>query len=467
MRNWEYEYTFGALSSRHPKPSDTDLEDLWKAISKSSVPGKTQLPAGYTYFGQFVDHDLTLLRQNQLPTTTATDPDKLMQGRKPVLDLDSVYGGGLADSVIVYQKNTGKFQLGETSDINNTENKKNHDLYRDLLYKALIGDPRNDENLLVAQMQVLFMHFHNKVVDTIQSNTGINNPSILYQRAREEVIRAYQYIVLYDFAYQILPLEIYNSILTSNRGKLSKPDKSDPKVSVEFAGAVFRLHSLVRDRYFINNKKNSLTLTELFFYTGKSKSAFPLPANVIPDWEQFFFFKDHNGLSNRFPNFANPLSAKSVINVDSPTNKRLQQQLASQSNMSELNIKRGLSLNLKSGQAVFRHLRSKHRLLFQELGLKLPKSEILDALGSNHYFSVNTPLWLYTMIESVDENDGTCLGKLGGWILADTLRTAALSSDVQLGSWKPENSVLKTTLANKIRNNKNLTIEDLIVFTFH
>src|SRR5262249_59808 len=39
--------------------------------------------------------------------------------------------------------------------------------------KALIGDPRNDENVIIAQLHAVFLQFHNRVVDELQKQTGI------------------------------------------------------------------------------------------------------------------------------------------------------------------------------------------------------------------------------------------------------------------------------------------------------
>jgi hypothetical protein len=61
-----------------------------------------KIPSAYTYFGQFVDHDLTfdpvssLQRQN--------DPDALVDFRSPRFDLDSVYGSGPDDEPFLYQQ---------------------------------------------------------------------------------------------------------------------------------------------------------------------------------------------------------------------------------------------------------------------------------------------------------------------------------------------------------------------------
>nr|WP_238937319.1 hypothetical protein [Streptomyces clavuligerus] len=60
------------------------------APDPDSQPG---IPAGYTYLGQFVDHDLTLDR-TQVALGDPVPVEELLQGRSPALDLDSLYGMG-------------------------------------------------------------------------------------------------------------------------------------------------------------------------------------------------------------------------------------------------------------------------------------------------------------------------------------------------------------------------------------
>ncbi|GBL21323.1 hypothetical protein EMGBS4_13830 [Acidimicrobiaceae bacterium] len=100
------------------------------------------IPAGYTYFGQFVDHDLTLDdRPNDL--TSATDVSSLVNLRTPQFDLDSLYGSGPVTSAsyitqtrCIYSK--AKLLTGSTDT-------GARDLPRDSRGQAIVGDPRNDE----------------------------------------------------------------------------------------------------------------------------------------------------------------------------------------------------------------------------------------------------------------------------------------------------------------------------------
>ena len=55
--------------------------------------GQGQIPAGFTYLGQFTDHDLTFDKTNVM-LGDQVSPAQLVQARSPGLDLDSLYGAG-------------------------------------------------------------------------------------------------------------------------------------------------------------------------------------------------------------------------------------------------------------------------------------------------------------------------------------------------------------------------------------
>jgi hypothetical protein len=109
--------------------------------------------AGMTFLGQFVDHDMTLDATSALGTRI--DPATIPNVRTPSLDLDCVYGAGPEASPHLYGG-------GEQEQFLVFGRKDNPvDLARTCAGKALIGDPRNDENVIVAQVQGVFIELHN------------------------------------------------------------------------------------------------------------------------------------------------------------------------------------------------------------------------------------------------------------------------------------------------------------------
>ena len=150
--------------------SMTALHNLGAAmVSGEDVPKdgpdaeESGIPAAYTYLGQFIDHDLTFDPASSLQRQN--DPDALIDFRTPRFDLDSVYGRGPDDQPYLYADGR-LFQLGGVLTGNALGQALNaHDLPRSSATpaRAIIGDPRNDENVIVSQFQGLFLRFHNKV----------------------------------------------------------------------------------------------------------------------------------------------------------------------------------------------------------------------------------------------------------------------------------------------------------------
>src|SRR5205823_12718594 len=111
------------------------------------------IPAGYTYLGQFIDHDITFDPASSLQSQN--DPDALVDFRTPALDLDNLYGRGPSDQPYMYDGGNA-FLLGDALQGGDPRAK---DLPRNTANprRALIGDPRNDENTIVSQLQGLFL----------------------------------------------------------------------------------------------------------------------------------------------------------------------------------------------------------------------------------------------------------------------------------------------------------------------
>ena len=138
-----------------------------------------EIPAGYTYLGQFVDHDLTF-DATTVAFGDAVSPADLLQGRSPTLDLDSVYGAGPLDpeSAKFYEADRLHLKMGRTTESLPDKAMDGFDLPRvgkgsaANRRKALIPDRRNDENLAVAQHHLAMIRFHNRVVDKLPASTA-------------------------------------------------------------------------------------------------------------------------------------------------------------------------------------------------------------------------------------------------------------------------------------------------------
>src|SRR5262245_41029481 len=155
-------------------------------------PEESGIPAAYTYLGQFIDHDLTFDPASSLQKQN--DPDALVDFRTPRFDLDNVYGRGPDDQPYLYEDGRS-FILGNPL-TGAAANPRAQDLPRSQpagtnAQRAIIGDPRNDENVIISQLQGLLHRFHNKI--------AADNPTWDFARVQREVRFHYQWVVLHDF----------------------------------------------------------------------------------------------------------------------------------------------------------------------------------------------------------------------------------------------------------------------------
>lgn len=253
--------------------TDSESRDALKALGTAMTSGfdapkdgndpeESGIPALYTYFGQFVDHDITFDPMSSL--IKHSDPDALTDFRTPALDLDNVYGRGPDDQPYMYEHDGKRFLLGETLDNGAPDLPRNSAEPA----RALIGDPRNDENSIVSQFQGLMLRFHNRVVD---EHGGQDFPSI------QRLVRFhYQWVVLYDFLPKIVSDSVLDALKTGGRFDKHKIEffhwKNDPFMPVEFSVAAYRLgHSMIRPGYRLNDDDKTLL------------PIFPIPPNTIPE----------------------------------------------------------------------------------------------------------------------------------------------------------------------------------------
>jgi hypothetical protein len=220
-----------------------------------------RLPAAYTYFGQFVDHDLTLDKTSI--GDAEADPDAVSNFRTAALDLDCVYGNGPGGDVVLYDSDY-KFRLsthriGTPAATGPGRVRTQFDHRRDNELVALIGDPRNDENTIVAQVHQAFTMFHNKILSTDQLMNGVEGRSERFRRAARLARWHYQWVILHDYLKRICQPEIYQDIVNpGGTPRVRLYPKSDdvaayPYMPIEFSAAAYRFgHSMVRPSYALN-----------------------------------------------------------------------------------------------------------------------------------------------------------------------------------------------------------------------
>ena len=459
----------------------------------------TGISSGYTYLGQFIDHDITFDPASSLQQQN--DPDALVDFRTPRLDLDSLYGRGPGDQPYMYDGN--KFRLGRPL-FGNTKPTNVRDLPRYIdpndpaaARRALIGDKRNDENVIVSQLHAAMLQFHNKLVD--------KDPTAPFRDIQQQVRWHYQWIVLNDFLIKICGRETVHAVLPhlgKDRPIWENPPhfaffkyREFPFMPVEFSVAAYRFgHSMVRPIYRLNTQlaggadPNQATPDEkrrgldgrFFIFAGvqhRGLNGFDeFPNQWAIDWSLFFdikgsiskggiervqpAYKIDTALVNPLgflPEFSKPALTTGDLTVDSLQSKPVDP-VMDPSNLAQRNLLRGFAMGLPSGQDVARAM---GLIPIEDKNLKIGKAVVADFPGSPTLLSLdpsfkdNAPLWFYVLAEAQYEwfqratakggkadLEPVRLGTVGGRIVAETL-IGLLWGDGssylrQAPNWKPD-----------------------------
>ncbi|MES2711686.1 MAG: heme peroxidase family protein [Pseudomonadota bacterium] len=400
------------------------------------------IEAGYTYLGQFIDHDITL--DTTTLTEIADDPTAVENFRTPRLDLDSIYGLGPRVQPSLYDrasKGLGgdpapvKLLVGKTSIGGAEANFEGlaHDLPRNPQGFAIIGDERNDENLLVAQTHVAFLRFHNAIVDHLNGKVPRGQ---LFEQSRRAVIDLYQAMVLRDFLSRLC--DVNDIALAVSRRDFFRFESfgafGQPYLPVEFSVAAYRLgHSMVRQGYSHNRifRPNNAPLPAgtfdlLFLFTAKSGQIGivpgPTPANKptlpgdwIIDWRRFLDFQTAAapGFALNLSRNIDPYLASELHLLGTPG--AAQPAADGSSSLAVMNLRRGAKMKLPAAQDLARFM-----------GIQvLTEAQIGDNTSDGkaarqHGLLKKTPLWYYILKEAAVTQQGARLGPLGSRIVAET-----------------------------------------------
>lgn len=279
----------------------------------------SNLPAGYTYFGQFIAHDMSFD-----PTTIgerSIDPEYLWNFRTPALDLDSVYGGGPMLNPYLYDEDW-KFLLDYKGIQESKLDLNLFDFQRNKKGVALIVDARNDENIILAKIHILFQLIHNYFVNKMKNDNLDPNLSkqAIFQEAKKMTTWHYQWIILYDYLPRIIGKKRVIDLLNFERS-LSKERKyynwrNEPFIPIEFAAAAFRFgHSQIRDIYTLGDGKigkfKTPELTDDFVDLRQKNK---LPTSI--DLKTFFFESNSEEADQNFAHNIEPKIASSLTKVN-------------------------------------------------------------------------------------------------------------------------------------------------------
>ncbi len=388
------------------------LHEVGKPGGKMEDKGAQNLTkktaAGLIFFGQFIDHDITLDDSSSLSANN--DPLSTENVRTPTLDLDCVYGDGPGGHPYLFDGN-GKLLTGAdypSSLIPNWQNQD--DLPRTPKGTAIIGDPRNDENRIISQLQLGFLRFHNKVVDSGKS----------FDDARRTVRWHYQWIVVNEFLRTICGNWIVDDILANGR-KIYRPEHTDSKepfIPIEFATAAYRFgHTMLPQQVRVKVGGPQHVILDPNSALGKGFEPVTNAAGVV-EWGALL--DSGNGQYDRAGEVDVKL-AKALLalsfNPPPPTSLAVR------------NLLRAQSFLVPSGEQVAQAMIA--------AGAGEIEPQMIDAVrdaGKNLGFDKATPLWIYILAEGkvvgrMDEgpqgqkkfSKGEGLGPVGARFVAEVI----------------------------------------------
>lgn len=406
--------------------------------------GNSTLPAGYTYFGQFVDHDITL---DTTPLSDAeADPNRLQNFRTPRLDLDSIYGQGPDAQPYLYEHTgkgefNGRLRIDALAEAKRPDGTEYHDLPRlpsvpEQQKTALIGDPRNDENIIVAQVHLAFLRAHNALVDAQDSAVPRR---AAFEAARTSLRWLYQWVVWNDYVARICDESVFQQAMRKKEhvGSLTVWEagyedvynwKKHPFMPLEFSAAAYRFgHSLVRGGYLTNSFKGADPIKEGFATFGpvvgsdlRGGGAIDLTRVIQWDW----FLQMTSSFGPQFPQVTRKFDTKLVSalqNLPGAPAKSISAFLAAR------NLVRGVRLQLPAGSAV----------------AKLMGLAPIDLEGGPD------ALWFYILKEA-ELGGGEHLGQVGSTIVAATFAGLLLGDRLSFFNiepkWTPDGDDLLRTL---------------------
>ena len=406
-------------------------------------PNNPSQTAGSTFIGQFLDHDMTFDLTSRL--AVVTEPTQSPNERTPAFDLDSVYGGGPLKDIELYVP----VPIGSRA--RPTKLRIEHgglfeDLPRNRDGSAIIADPRNDENMMIAGLQAAVIMFHNKCVDLVNRDRRLSSEEV-FEKARQLTTWHYQWMIVHEFLPHFIGQAMVNDILRNGR-RFYRPEVGF--IPIEFQGAAYRFgHSMVRPSYRANlagDNDGSAFFGMVFDPTGEGQAD---PVDLrggararrrFIGWQTFFDFGPtftDPGLGNTNPAIR---SNKLIDTTISTPLLRLPIQTIANGvpgdiiSLPSRNLLRHITWAIPSGQSIAR--------LMQVPMLTGDNDEVLRQLRTyNLNLDDSTPLWFYALREARVLGDrGQHLGPVGGRIVGEVfIGMLQLDRDSYLSQrgWRP------------------------------
>lgn len=402
------------------------------------------VPVGHIFFGQFLDHDITLDVTTTLDSVIR-DASSISNARTPTLDLDCIYAQGPEANPYHYHNEkdspfTGiKLLVGSDGSASGQDTEfAEEDLCRTAHGTAIIGDPRNDENRIISQLQLAMIRFHNKVVDHYSTHYEGKE---LYEVSRQTATWHYQWAVIHDYLPAICGGAVVADVLGNGR-QFYCAQHNDPYIPVEFSVAAYRFgHSMIPQDIKIQKGKKSQAL--FGDVLGKGFTPLDNKAGVV-DWHELF-----------------PVSPKRKVQMAEKLDSKMASILLAlpfvkppaEASLATRNLLRGQTFLLPSGENIAREMgRPEEEIATVKKAVKTLACDTAD-------LSNGTPLWLYLLVEAEKIgrettpgkfNKGEGLGPVGARIVAETIlgliELDGRSYLSQRRSWTPKDGVGVSTV---------------------
>jgi hypothetical protein len=404
------------------------------AVFSPNNPDNPNMTAGITFLGQFLDHDITFDKKSILNANAS--PMQTVNFRTAAFDLDSVYGDGPAGSPALYDTSSGriKFRLERIpgSETVSRHGAVRNDVPRDKQGNAIVAESRNDENLVISQMQVALLSFHNRITDFLAAQPAYRGASAerLFTDARRLATWHYQWIILHEFLPLTIGQDRLDAILRDglqyyrpqdavNRFRMGDGHEM-PRIPIEFNAAVYRFgHSQVRPSYRANFGPTGGTPFFAFIFDDTENPAAPDPndlrggkraARRFIDWQTFFDFSDGNSR----PNKRIDTKLSSVL-MNLPGSRAPSPGLPNDGvqSLPARTLSRHINFGIPSGQAIARYM---HMPVLDPSQL----TELTPyALDPRTTMASSTPLFFYILKEAEVMEHGLRLGPVGSRIVGE------------------------------------------------
>jgi hypothetical protein len=382
-------------------------------------PRTSTIPSGHVYLGQFIDHDIT----RDIRKLAEADPDveHTANHRTSRLDLDVLYGKDPSAVPCLYESDGCRLKLGSTLDLPGNGRPPMADLLEDLPRDvdgaAVVMDARSDENLLIAQLHVLFAKFHNTVLKLLDEQHDLwpgPEGGTLFQQARRFVTWHYQWIVVNEF----LPLICRQAVLADVAQKrfvfFQRPytqEDGPVAIPVEFSVAAYRFgHSMIQTKYFLNDSIGLRPTDDIITMTrrgeGINATAPRLPAAYLIGWRDHFFagLPGQINLAQHIDTFISevlyelPPLAVNAFRVQLPILFQIDRARMPHP-LPEITLRRGSKIKLPSGQEFAEYFNLPVTIAAENMHAQPEDRDFFRTTGFDH----RTPLWYYLLREAAVE----------------------------------------------------------------